>query len=110
MARDPGVESVFPLLLAEPHAHRNLVIECDARVGLESARAPAFGPGMPAGKITGYGSPRHCEVDRARRQVALDDHRWILVDVAALLRVVHAIVEQLVAQQPVDSGRAGKDA
>src|SRR5882672_5103455 len=106
MAGDPGIESVFPLLLAETHAHRNLVIESDTRIGLEGDGSPALAARVPASKITGDRPPDHRQVDRARSQIALDDQRRILVHVAALSRVEHALIEQLVAQQPVDARRA----
>src|SRR6185436_20625895 len=37
---DPLIERVFPFLLAEAHAHRDLVVELDGRIGLEGQGAP----------------------------------------------------------------------
>src|SRR5262245_51206356 len=98
MARDPGVESVFPLLLAEAHAHRNLVIECDGRIRLERQDAPTVLPTMPTGAVGGNRAPRNGDVDLAVLEIALDHHGRVLVNVPGLLGIENALIQELVAQ------------
>src|SRR6185503_9392649 len=106
----PLIERVLPFLFAETHTHRDLVIELDCLVRLERQRAPGRTLCMPAGEESGDRSPQDPEVDLAGRQVALDHVGRVLRRIAALRRVENGMVEHLVSQQPIRSGRTAEDA
>src|SRR5687767_11267679 len=69
MAADPGIERALPLLLAEAHAHRNLIIEFDGRIGHERRRAPFLSAGVMLNQEASDRAPHDADIDLARSQV-----------------------------------------
>src|SRR6218665_2934822 len=110
VACNPAIALVLPLLFAKAQAHCDPVVELDLRIGLKRQHHPVARARMLARQVPGNRPPQDGDVDLAGQQVALDHAARHLVGVAALLLIDHGLLEQLVAQQPIDRRRAREDA
>src|ERR1043166_6770633 len=72
VTRDPLVEGVFPFLLAEAHAHRDLVVELDLALRHERYRAPGRRARVIADQETRHRAPQDRHIDLLGGELARD--------------------------------------
>src|SRR6266480_7715736 len=102
--RSQPLHPVLPLALAEAHAHRDAEVELDLRVRLERHDGHRSG-GRALREVAGDRSPYERDVDRAGRQVLLDDLSRIALGIAGLALIGNDLIEQAVLEQPIGRGR-----
>src|SRR5206468_4336130 len=101
---DQPLHPVLPLALAEAHAHRDAEVELDLRVRLER-HDDHRGGGRAPREVPGDRSPYERDIDRAGREVLLDDLARIALGIAGLELVGNDLVEQAVLEQPIGRRR-----